>query len=116
MMPQAGSVARIAARLHLDIPLLVSLLIVMLLGSVALYSAVGESMSVMMRQGMRIGAALVAMLLMAQIDPAFLRRVAPWLYAAGLVLLGLVLVTPRRQEIHRSRKEQHVTAEPGRSR
>ena len=36
---------------------------------------------------------LVAMLIVAQIPPDFLRRWTPWGYLAGLVLLVLVLVT-----------------------
>jgi rod shape determining protein RodA len=93
MTPATGTIGKIATRLHLDVPMLVSLLVVMALGCVALYSAVGQNLDVLIRQGLRVLAAMAAMLLMAQIDPAFLRRVAPWLYVAGIVLLALVLIT-----------------------
>ena len=44
-----------------------------------------------MNQAIRLGVALIAMLVVAQLPPDFLRRWTPWGYAAGLLLLVLVL-------------------------
>jgi rod shape determining protein RodA len=85
--------ARILTGLHLDRLLLTSLAAIMAVGLLALYSAVGENTGLVVNQVTRMGAALVAMLTLAQIDPAWLRRVAPWVYLAGLILLALVLLS-----------------------
>ncbi len=83
--------ARIMRRLHIDGPLLGGLLLICALGLAVLYSAVGESMRLTVNQLVRLGVALVAMLVIAQFPPDFLRRWTPWGYLAGLILLLLVL-------------------------
>jgi len=88
-----GDFGRAMRRLHIDGPLLGGLLLISALGLVVLYSAVGESMRLWMNQLVRLGVALVAMIIVAQIPPGFLRRWTPWAYFGGLVLLGLVLLT-----------------------
>jgi rod shape determining protein RodA len=80
-------------RLHIDGPLLVGLLLICTLGLVVLYSAVGENMRLWVNQLVRLGVALAAMLVFAQMPPDFLRRWTPWGYLAGLALLVLVLTT-----------------------
>jgi len=87
-----GAMTRILRRLHLDGPLLGGLLIVSAFGLVVLYSAVGERVDLLLQQGIRLGVALVAMLVVAQIPPDVLRRWTPWGYLAGLGLLSLVLI------------------------
>ena len=78
--------------LHLDVVLL--LLLVMLIGSglVIIYSAGGESQSLLISQLVRLGVALVVMLMLAQISPSVLRRWSPWIYAVGFSLLIAVLL------------------------
>ena len=88
-----GDFARAMRRLHIDGPLLGGLLLISALGLIVLYSAVGESMRLWMNQLIRLGAALVAMFVVAQIPPGFLRRWTPWAYVGGLILLTLVLLT-----------------------
>jgi rod shape determining protein RodA len=83
--------ARILGALHLDGLLLTGLAAIMLVGLLALYSAVGQNTALLLNQVTRMGAACLAMLVLAQINPAWLRRVSPWAYAVGLVLLGMVL-------------------------
>ncbi|MGI9271616.1 MAG: rod shape-determining protein RodA [Woeseiaceae bacterium] len=78
-------------RLNIDGPLLGGVLLICALGLVVLYSAVGESMRLWINQLVRLGVAVVAMFVIAQFSPDFLRRWTPWGYAAGLVLLILVL-------------------------
>ena len=85
--------ARIMRRLHIDGPLLGGLLLICALGLAVLYSAVGESSRLTFNQLIRLGVALVGMLIIAQFPPDFLRRWTPWGYLAGLVLLVLVLTT-----------------------
>ncbi|MDJ0750194.1 MAG: rod shape-determining protein RodA [Woeseiaceae bacterium] len=77
--------------LHIDGPLLVGLLLICGLGLFVLYSAVGESNRLLVNQVVRLGVAFVAMLIVAQLPPGFLRRWTPWGYLLGLVLLVLVL-------------------------
>ena len=85
--------ARIMRRLHIDGPLLGGLLLISALGLAVLYSAVGESSRLTFNQLIRLGVALVGMLIIAQFPPDFLRRWTPVGYLAGLVLLVLVLTT-----------------------
>ncbi|HNP35992.1 MAG TPA: rod shape-determining protein RodA [Woeseiaceae bacterium] len=80
-------------RLHIDGPLLGTLLVICALGLAVLYSAVGESLRLTMNQLIRVGIALVTMFVMAQFPPDFYRRWTPWAYTAGLVLLVLVLTS-----------------------
>ena len=79
-------------RLHIDGPLLFGLAILCAFGLIVLYSAVGESNRLLVNQAIRLCIAFVAMLLVAQLSPDFLRRWTPWAYIAGLVLLVLVLI------------------------
>jgi rod shape determining protein RodA len=88
-----GDFARAMRRLHIDGPLLGGLLLISAFGLIVLYSAVGESMRLWMNQLIRLGAALVAMFVVAQVPPGFLRRWTPWAYVGGLILLTLVLLT-----------------------
>ncbi|MDJ0926828.1 MAG: rod shape-determining protein RodA [Gammaproteobacteria bacterium] len=79
--------------LHLDGLLLAGIGAIMVVGLLALYSAVGESGTLVFRQAVRLAAALLAMLMVAQIPPAWYRRAAPWIYLVGLALLVMVLLT-----------------------
>lgn len=76
--------------LHLDIPLLSSLLLLAGGGLLILYSATNESMAAVRSQGVRMGFAFAIMVFMAQIPPATLRRWTPLVYLAGLGMLVLV--------------------------
>ncbi len=82
----------LAYRLHIDLPLLVSLLLLSGLGLVVLYSAGNQSMELILRQLMRLGVAFFVMFAVAQINPDTLRNWSPWLYAIGIILLFAVLV------------------------
>ncbi len=87
-----SSFSRLLRELHIDGPLLGTLLLICGFGLFVLYSAVGESLRLTLNQLVRIGVALVVMLLVAQLSPDFLRRWTPWAYLGGLLLLILVLV------------------------
>ena len=88
-----GNVGHTFRRLRIDGPLLGGILLICALGLVVLYSAVGESMRLWTSQAIRLGVALVAMFIAAQMSPDFLRRWTPWGFLAGTVLLVLVLTT-----------------------
>ncbi len=88
-----GGLATLWSRLNIDGPLFVALILVAAFGLVVLYSAVGENMRLWTNQLVRLLVAVVAMLVMAQFSPDFLRRWTPWGYAAGVILLVLVLVS-----------------------
>ena len=70
-----------------DFPLLLSLLLLMGFGLVVLYSASGQDISVVYRQGTRLGVGLFAMLVLSQVPPHILRLWTPYLFSLGLLLL-----------------------------
>ncbi len=79
--------------LNIDWPLFVGLLLILTLGLVVLYSAVGENMRLWLNQIGRLGVALMAMLFFAHLSPDFMRRWTPWGFLLGCILLVLVLIT-----------------------
>jgi len=83
---------RLEQRLHIDFMLLFLLLAISAIGMVVLYSASSESRESMIRQGAFFGMAYVVMIIIAQIPVDLMKRMAPWAYAGGVVLLVLVLV------------------------
>lgn len=78
--------------LHVDVPLLLGLLVLSFMSLFILYSASGEDPMTVLRQLMRLGLGFVLMLGIAQLTPSILMRWTPWLYAAGMVMLLLVLL------------------------
>jgi len=82
-------IARI--RSHLDLPLLTALLLLVMVSLVVLYSAGGRDAGLLLRQGLRIVVSAAVLIGVAQLPPATLRRWAPYLYAAGLLLLLAVM-------------------------
>jgi rod shape determining protein RodA len=79
--------ARVLLELRIDGPLVVGLSLIAAYGLVVLYSASGQSMPTVLRTLARLFLGAIAMLLLARINPNFLRRSTPWVYAAGCVLL-----------------------------
>ena len=84
---------RVLYALHIDGPLLAAVLAVCIVGLVVLFSAAGEDVGVFMRQAARVGLALGVMVAVAQVPPRILKASAPWLYAAGVLLLVAVALT-----------------------
>jgi rod shape determining protein RodA len=82
--------ARMLFALKMDGPLLVGLALVALYGLIVLYSASGQSTAMVARAAVRLGLGAVAMLVLAQVNPNFLRRMSPWLYVVGIALLLVV--------------------------
>ena len=88
-----GIVTHYLYRAHLDLPLLTMICCVLAMGGFILFSASGNDIGMLLRQGARIGAALLVMLLVAQINVVWIRRIAPWIYTIGTVLLVFVLIS-----------------------
>lgn len=82
--------ARVLLALQLDGPLLVGLSLVAIYGLFVLYSASGQDWGTVLRAITRLGIGTVAMVALAQVRPHQLRAAAPWLYAAGLIMLIVV--------------------------
>lgn len=78
--------------IHLDWPLLVSLLLLSAIGLIILYSASDQNMATVERQGIRIGVAFFVMWILAQIPPTKYQVWTPWVFAGGVTLLLAVLV------------------------
>ncbi len=95
-MPHHGShdMARppsAAMRLHIDVILLALLLLLTAYGLFVLYSASGQSMDAVTRQGRYFLLAYAAMFAAAQISLQRYARWAPWLYLVGVGLLVAVI-------------------------
>jgi rod shape determining protein RodA len=80
------------SRLHLDAPLLITLVIVSALGLMVLYSASGGDISLVKRQLIRLSLAFTGMVIVAQFHPRLLLRLTPWLFVTGVLLLLAVLL------------------------
>lgn len=81
----------LAQRLHIDVPLLFGVLLLCSMGLVILYSAGGQDMDVVIRQGIRMLIAVILMFAVAQITPTQLERWSMWVYLGGVILLMVVL-------------------------
>ena len=82
--------ARILSALKIDGPLVTGLALIAVYGLIVLYSASGQSVPTIIRTVVRIFLGAVAMLILARVNPNFLRRTTPWLYVIGVFLLIVV--------------------------
>ncbi|RZU37041.1 cell elongation-specific peptidoglycan biosynthesis regulator RodA [Fluviicoccus keumensis] len=78
------------ARLHIDVPLLVALLLTAVIGLIELYSATGRNWSLLLKQVASFGMGIAVLLFMAQIPPRIYQAFSPWLFGAVMVLLVMV--------------------------
>jgi rod shape determining protein RodA len=79
-------------RLHLDAPLLFTLIAAAAMGLIVLYSAGGGDIDLVKRQLVRLGIAFSSMIMLAQLSPQLLLRMTPWAFIIGVLLLLAVLV------------------------
>lgn len=79
-------------RIHIDVPLLLGLLSLMILGLFVVYSAGGQELDIVIRQTIRLGIGLVVMLAIAQIPPLSYQKWAVPLFIIGILLLAAVLL------------------------
>ena len=82
--------ARILSALKIDGPLVTGLALIAVYGLIVLYSASGQSVPTIIRTVVRIILGAIAMLVLARVNPNFLRRTTPWLYLVGVFLLIVV--------------------------
>jgi rod shape determining protein RodA len=82
--------ARILSALKIDGPLVTGLALIAVYGLIVLYSASGQSVPTIIRTVVRIFLGAIAMLVLARVNPNFLRRTTPWLYVVGVFLLIVV--------------------------
>jgi rod shape determining protein RodA len=82
--------AQLLGSLRLDGPLLAGLAAIALYGQFILYSTSGGDWESVLRGSTRLSLGAALMLILAQLRPGFLRRLTPWLYVTGLVLLIVV--------------------------
>jgi rod shape determining protein RodA len=92
MIEDGHKQGNIFTRLHLDLPLFTSIILLCGLGLLFLYSASGQDSGQVIRQAIRIGIGLVGMLLLAQVNPDKLRFWSPALFAFAAILLVIVLI------------------------
>jgi rod shape determining protein RodA len=76
--------------LKIDGPLVVGLGLIAIYGLIVLYSASGQNIGTVIRTILRLFLGTAAMLVLARVNPNFLRRTSPWLYAFGVFLLLVV--------------------------
>jgi len=91
----AGDMGRgktIWQRIHIDPTLLLMLLMLCACGLFVLYSASGQSMSMVYRQMTYYAIGFIVMFSIAQFHPRWFQMAAPWMYGAGIVALLLVLL------------------------
>jgi rod shape determining protein RodA len=82
--------ARVLLELRIDGPLVVGLSLIAVYGLVVLYSASGQSLPTVRATVARLLLGAIAMLLLARVNPNFLRRSTPWIYVTGCLLLLVV--------------------------
>ena len=88
---QPGTLGEWLVHWRIDLQLLTAVAACCALGLFVLYSASGQSEAMITNQATRLGAGLLAMLVVAQVPPDWYRVISPWIYAAGLVMLLLVI-------------------------
>lgn len=95
-MPEAHDALRRKAgllqKLHIDLPLLILIITLTAFGLIVLYSAGGSEFHYVKRQSVFFAAGYIGMFIVAQIPLGMMQRWAPWVYAAGVILLVLVLI------------------------
>lgn len=79
--------ASLLQRLHIDGPLLLLLLTLGAVGLFILYSAGGKHWGLLFKQATSFGIGLLAMVIIAQIEPRLMARWAPLAYTGGVGLL-----------------------------
>jgi len=79
-------------KLHIDLPLLLGIFSLMALGLFIVYSAGGQNMDIVYRQAVRLGVALIVMLVIAQIPPLSYRKWAVPVFVLGMLMLVAVLL------------------------
>ncbi|UQB41762.1 rod shape-determining protein RodA [Thiomicrospira microaerophila] len=80
------------ARIHIDGLLLLGLIMLLITGLITIYSASGGDLNVTKHHAIRILIAFSLMLAFAQIPPAKLALITPWVFLVGILMLVAVIV------------------------
>jgi rod shape determining protein RodA len=91
MMAGLRAMADGVSRWRLDPWLLALLMVLMALSLVLLYSAGEQSMALVQKQAVRFAVGLAALFVLAQLSRPMLVLMAPWAYAAALLMLVVTL-------------------------
>lgn len=78
--------------IHIDLPLFISVLLLITFGFFVLYSAGNQQFTTIEKQAMHIGLSMMVMFVLAQIPPNTYQRWAIWIYALSLLALFAVLI------------------------
>ena len=81
----------LAQKVHIDAPLLLGILALILIGYLALYSASDQDMDLIIRRSVHLVMALAVMFAIAQVPPERLSNTSLWFYLVSLGLLVMVL-------------------------
>jgi rod shape determining protein RodA len=82
----------ILVKFHIDVWLLLGIIALMLLSSFVVYSASAGDSDVLIRHSIRLAVGFIIMVFFAQIPPAYLKIVTPWLFMVTFALLIAVIL------------------------
>ena len=83
--------SRISFSLRLDLPLLITVILLCMIGLAVQFSAGGEDLNQLWRHAVRICVTILVMLFLASLPMELIQRFTPTVYIIGIVLLLLVL-------------------------
>lgn len=87
-----STLGNLLRKLHIDVPLFITLFLAAMVSFVILYSAGSQNMGILMRQAARVGLAFGLMTLLAHVNPYQFKRYSAVLFALGILLLIAVLI------------------------
>lgn len=87
-----GAGRNLLQKLHIDLPLLLSLLLLAAVGLFILYSASESNTDLVIKQLLRLLMAFGIMFAIAQVSPDTIEHWSPWLYGLGIIMLIAVLL------------------------
>jgi len=87
-----SALGNLLRKLHIDVPLFITLSLAAMVSFVILYSAGSQNMGVLVRQAARVGLAFGLMTLLAHVNPYQFKRYSAVLFSLGILLLIAVLI------------------------
>ncbi len=81
----------LSQKLHVDFLLITGILVICIIGLFMIYSATSQNDQIIVKQVVRLVIAFIVMLVVAQIPTTTIQRWSPFLYAAGVILLIVVI-------------------------
>ncbi|MGJ0427769.1 rod shape-determining protein RodA [Methylobacter sp.] len=87
-----SALGNLLRKLHIDVPLFITLFLAAMVSFVILYSAGSQEMGILIRQAARVGLAFGLMTLLAHVNPYQFKRYSAVLFSLGILLLIAVLI------------------------